>query len=207
MKNPVMQKSLPWGSDKWHKPDYFHPDDEEFKSDRPSTSSSTRSRSDRRPAKFKQNKTDIQQKSKTRHKEAKGTRASSSRLTPEERARSLLLPTSDETEGVPRERSHSQDQGDAGQGDTSSVPSTIEYPENNSADLVILDDSSLCILSDISKLASNTSSFSFVVNVDGIADFSEEETSPFAYSVLASMTDEEPQEISLMFMTRSCRHP
>jgi hypothetical protein len=46
-------------------------------------------------------------------------------LTPEERARSLLLPTSDETEGVPRERSESQDQGDEGQGDTSSVPSTI----------------------------------------------------------------------------------
>ena len=115
-------------------------------------------------------------------------------MTPEERARSLLLPTSDETEGVPRERSESQDQGDEGQCDTSSAPSTIEYPENNYADLVILNDSSWCLLSDISKLASNTSSFSFVVNVDGITDFSEEETSPFAYSVLASMTEEESQE-------------
>ena len=59
---------------------------------------------------------------------------------------------------------------------------------------MILDDSSWCLLSDISKLASNTSSLSFVVNVDGITYFSEEETSPFAYSVLASMTEEEPQE-------------
>ena len=66
-----------------------------------------------------------------------------------------------------------------GPSDTSSVPSTIEYPENNSADLVVLDDSSWCCLSDSSKLASNASSFSFVVNVDGITYFSEEETSPF----------------------------
>ena len=135
----------------------------------------------------KPNKTDTQQNPKTLHKEAKGTGASSSGLTPEERARSLLLPTSDETEGVPRERSESQDQGDEGQCDTSSVPSTIEYPENNSADLVILNDSSWCLVSDISKLASNTSSFSFAVNVDGITDLSEEETS--GYGVLASMTE------------------
>ena len=105
--------------------DDFLPDGEELKSDRPSTSSSIRSRSNRRPAKFKQNKTETQRKSKTLHKEANGTGASSSGLTPEERAGSLLLPTSDETEGVPRERSESQDQGDQGQRDTSSVPSTI----------------------------------------------------------------------------------
>ena len=37
----------------------------------------------------------------------------------------------------------------------------------------------------------------FVVNVDGITDVSEEETSPFAYSVLASMTEEESQESSI----------
>ena len=49
-------------------------------------------------------------------------------------------------------------------------------------------------MSDISKLASNTASFSFVVNVDGIADVSEEETSPFAYSILAGTTEEESQE-------------
>ena len=46
-----------------------------------------------------------------------------------------------------------------------------------------------------SKLAYNTSSFSFVVNVDGITDFSEEETSPFAYSILAGTTEEEFQEV------------
>ena len=116
-------------------------------------------------------------------------------MTPEERARSLLLPTSDETEGVvPRGRSESQDQGDDGQGDTASVPSTVEYPENNSADLVILDDSSWCFMSDISKLVSNTSSFFFVVSVDGIKDLFDEETSPFAFSVLSSMTAEEPHE-------------
>ena len=102
------------------------------------------SRSDRGPAKFKQNKTDTQQKPKTLHKDTQGTGASSSGLTPEERARSLLLPTPDETEGVPRGRSESQVQGDEGQCDTSSVPSTIEYPENSSADLVILNDSSWC---------------------------------------------------------------
>ena len=84
-------------------------------------------------------------------KEAKWTGASSSGLTPEGRARSLLLPTSDETEGVPRERADSQDQGDEGQGDNSSVPSTVEYPDNNAADLVILNDRSWCLLSDISK--------------------------------------------------------
>ena len=42
--------------------------------------------------------------------------------------------------------------------------------------------------------ASNTSSFSFVVGLDGIKDFSHEETSLFTHSFLASMTDEEPQE-------------
>ena len=67
-------------------------------------------------------------------------------------------------------------------------------PENNSADIVILNDSSCCFLSDISKLASNTYYFSFVVSEDGVKDLSDEETSPFAYSVLASMTEEEPQE-------------
>ena len=32
------------------------------------------------------------------------------------------------------------------------------------------------------------------VNMDGITDLSEEETSPFAYGVLASMIEEEPQD-------------
>ena len=98
----------------------------------------------------------------------KGTGASSSGLTLEERARSVLMPTTDETEGVPRERADSQDQGDEGQGDNSSVLSTVDYPDNNAADLVILNGRSWCLLSDISKLASNTSSFSFVVGLDGI---------------------------------------
>ena len=115
-------------------------------------------------------------------------------MTPEERARSLLLPTTDETEGVPRERADSQDQGDEGQGDSSSVPSTVEYPDNNAADLVNLNGRSWCLLSDTSKLASNTSSFSFVVGLEGIKDLSYEETLPLTHSVLASMTDEEPQD-------------
>ena len=127
----------------------------------------------------------------------KGTGASSSGLTPEERARSLLLPTTDETEGVPRERADSQDQGDEGQGDGSSVPSTVEYPDHNAADLVILDYRSWCLLNVFffSKLASNTSSFSFVVGLDGMKDLSHEETLHFAHSFLASMAIAEPQDI------------
>ena len=115
-------------------------------------------------------------------------------MTPEERARSFLLPTTDEIEGVPRERADSQGQGVEGQGDNSVVPSTVEYPDNNAADLVILNDRSWVFLHETSKLAANTSSFSFVVGLDGIKDLSYEETSPFTHGVLASMTDEEPQE-------------
>jgi hypothetical protein len=59
---------------------------------------------------------------------------------------------------------------------------------------VILNDRSWCFLSDTSKLASNTSSFSFVVGLDGIKYLPYEERSPFMHGVLASMTDEEPQE-------------
>ena len=44
------------GSDKWYNPDHVYPDDEEFKSDRPSTTSSLRSRSDRRTTKFEKTK-------------------------------------------------------------------------------------------------------------------------------------------------------
>ena len=52
-------------------------------------------------------------------------------MSPEERARSLLLPTTDEAEGsVPRERSEAQYTGEDGQGDDDSVPSTVEYPAN-----------------------------------------------------------------------------
>ena len=90
------------------------------------------------------NTRDVLKGQKTSRKDVQGTGASSSGLTPEERARSLLLPTTDETEGVPRERADSQDQGDEGQGDSSSVPSIVEYPDNNTADLVILNDRSWC---------------------------------------------------------------
>ena len=72
-------------------------------------------------------------------------------MSPEERARSLLLPTTDEAEGsVPRELSEAQDQSEGEQDDGDSVPSTFEYPEHTSADLVIFDDNSLCFLSDTS---------------------------------------------------------
>ena len=57
----------------------------------------------------------------------------------EERARSQLLPTTDEAEGsVPRELSEGQDPGEEGKGGEDSVPSTSEYPEYRSVDLVIL---------------------------------------------------------------------
>ena len=60
-------------------------------------------------------------------------------MTLEERARSLLLPTTDETEGsVSRERSEEQDPEDEGLADVDSVPSTIDYPDNPSVDLVAL---------------------------------------------------------------------
>ena len=49
---------------------------------------------------------------------------------PEERARSLILPTTDEAEGsVSREWSEVQDPEDEGQADVDSAPSPIEYPE------------------------------------------------------------------------------
>ena len=130
------------GSDKWFKPDHSHPDDDDFKSeDRPSTSSSTRSRSDIISAKFKPDTEACNKGQRTKPKEPKGIGASSSGLSPEERARSLLLPTIDEAKGsVPRERSEGQDPGEEGQGDEDSIPSTIEYPEHPSTDLVIVDD-------------------------------------------------------------------
>ena len=107
----------------------------------------------------------------------------------------MLLPATDEAEGsVPRGRSEAQYQGECEQDDGESVPSTVEYPEHTSADLVIFDDSSWCFLSAITKLASNTSYFSFVVKVDGINDLTDEATSPLALSVLANMVNAEPHE-------------
>ena len=96
-------------------------------------------------------------------------------MSPEARARSLLLPTTDETEGsVPRERSEEQDPEDEGSADADSIPSTIDCPENPSVCLAVFDDHSWCFLSETSKLASNTASFSCVVNVDGIKTLDEE---------------------------------
>ena len=105
----------------------------------------------------------------------------------------MLLPTTDE-DPVPRERSQGQDPEDEGQADVDSIQSTIVCPENPSVDLVIVDDHAWCFFSETSKLASNTSSFSFVVNVDGIKDLSDEATSPLALGALANMMNEEPHE-------------
>ena len=80
------------------------------------------------PPRLTKNEASVQKGQKTLKKEVQGTAASSSGLIPEERARSLFLPTTDETEGVPRERADSQYQGDEGQGDNSSVPSTVDIP-------------------------------------------------------------------------------
>ena len=43
-------------------------------------------------------------------------------------------------------------------------------------------------------MVSNAAAFSFVVNVDGIKDLSDEETSPFTLVALANMIKEESQE-------------
>ena len=49
------------------------------------------------------------------------------------------------------------------------MPSTIEYPENPSAQLYVLeDDDSWSLLEETNKLASNTASSSLVVNILGI---------------------------------------
>ena len=66
-------------------------------------------------------------------------------MTPEERERSLLLPTTDEAEdAVSRECPQGRDPEDEGQADVDSVPSAIDYRENPSVDLVVLDDHSWC---------------------------------------------------------------
>ena len=74
------------------------------------------------------------------------------------------------------------------------IPSTIEHPEHQSADLIVVDDHSWCFLSETSKLASNTSSFAFVVHVDGIKTLDEEETSSFTLAVIADMVGGERPE-------------
>ncbi len=84
-------------------------------------------------------------------------------MTPEERARSLLLPISaGAAETVPRERVPEPEPDDAGSVGIDTVFSTIEYPGEIAADLVIVDDNTWCLLYETSKLALNTLSFSFV---------------------------------------------
>ena len=73
------------------------------------------------------------------------------------------------------------------------IPSTTDYPENPSVDLVVFDNS-WHFLSETSRLAYNTSSFSLVVNVDGIKTLEEEETLPFTLAALAEIIGEENPE-------------
>ena len=84
-------------------------------------------------------------------------------MTPDERARSLLLPILDGTEVlVPPHIVPDEEPYDAGSVGTDTVPSPIAYPEDPTDGLVILDDSSWSLLHETSKLVSNTSSFSLL---------------------------------------------
>ena len=75
----------------------------------------------------------------------------------------------------------------------------LTIQQNPSADLVAFDNQSWRFLSETSKLVSNTASFSFVVNVDGIKTLEEQDTLPFTLAALAEMIgDESPDEIILV---------
>ena len=88
---------------------------------------------------------DTQKGTKLINKNPRGTGAFSAGLAIEERARSLLVYTTDEVEdSVPRERSHGQYPEYEGQADADSVPTTLDYPANPSVDLAFLDDHSWC---------------------------------------------------------------
>ena len=109
---------------------------------------SSRSRSDRGP---RQNRHKAPSKGKSQD-----TGASSSGLTPVERARSLVLPTTElpATE-VPREREWDSEKENDGSGETDTHPSTIDYHEN--LDLHVLQDGEYWpFLDETCKLASNT---------------------------------------------------
>lgn len=94
--------------------------------------------------------------------------SASSGLTPEERDRSLLLPTTDEAaSSVPRERARGPETEYVDSDETDTISSTIEYLENPTVDLIASGGSSLCVLNDAATLASKTDLCSFVVNVDG----------------------------------------
>ena len=85
-----------------------------------------------------------------------------------------------------REQLQRQYPEDEGQADADSVPSIIGYPEILWLILSFWTTTSWCFLSETSKLASNTASFSFVVNVDGIKTLEEgEETLLFTLAALA----------------------
>ena len=109
---------------------------------------SSRSRSDRGP---RQNRHKAPSKGKSQD-----TGASSSGLTPVERARSLVLPTTElpATE-VPREREWDSEKENDGSGETDTHPSTSDYHEN--LDLHVLQDGEYWpFLDETCKLASNT---------------------------------------------------
>jgi hypothetical protein len=98
-------------------------------------------------------------------------------MTPEERARSLLLPFSDGTAVlVPSDPVPDAEPSGTESASTDTVPSTIEYLEDPTADLFMLDGSSWRYLDETSKLASNTSSFSFVVDMDGLVSLNHTDT-------------------------------
>jgi hypothetical protein len=60
-----------------------------------------------------------------------------------------------------------------GSGTIETLPYTLEYPEHPGADSYVLDEDSFWhCLDERSNVASNTSSISFVRNIDGMLDFS-----------------------------------
>ena len=113
-------------------------------------------------------------------------------MTPSERSRSLILPTTapSSTE-VRRERGSDSQRENGGSSETDTAPSTIEYPEN--IDLFVLqDDESWPFLDETCKLASNTASFSFVVNMDGIVPLDEVDTLLNTWASFPEDDDEPP---------------
>ena len=51
-------------------------------------------------------------------------------MSPSERARSLILPTTAPSTAVPRERGPDREEDADGSGETDTIPSTVEHPEN-----------------------------------------------------------------------------
>ena len=108
------------------------------------------------------------------------------------------MPTTYEVDdSVPRERSQGQDPEYEGQADADSIPSILDYPENPSVDLVIVDDRSWYFLSESCKLASNNASFSCVVNVGGIKTLEEGQTMHSTLVALADLIGDDTSEETL----------